>query len=90
MFNNFMNNNMCGQNNCCPTISEEKCCADPVYEAPVENCVQKDYIHEVVHICPIHTRVVNNHIYKHTYRPEYTCSEENICTNIEDTCCNKF
>lgn len=90
MFNNFMNNNMCCQNSCCPTISEEKCCADPVYEAPIEKCVQKDFIHEVVHICPIHTRVVNNHIYKHTYMPEYTCSEENICTNIDDSCCNKF
>lgn len=46
-----MNNNMGFQNNgCCPTISEEKCCADPVYEAPVENCVQKDFLHEVVQV----------------------------------------
>ncbi len=91
MFNNFMGNNMFSQNNnsCCPVISEEKCCADPVYETPIEKCVQKDFVHEVVHICPIHTRVVNNHIYKHTYMPEYTCSEENVCTNIDD-CCNKF
>ena len=87
MFN--MNNNMC-DNKCCPVISTEQCCADPVYETPIEKCVQKDYVHEVVHICPIHTKIVNNHIYKHTYMPEYTCSEENICTNIDDNCCNKF
>lgn len=42
------------------------------------------------HVCPIHTRVVNNHIYKHTYVPEYTCSEENVCTNIDECCSNKF
>lgn len=91
MFNNFMGNNMNYQNNsCCPTMSEETCCSDPVYEAPIEKCVQKDIMHEIVHICPIHTRIVNNHIYKHTYMPEYTCSEENICTNIDDNCCNKF
>ena len=39
------------------------------------------------HIVPIHTNVINNHIYKHTYVPEYSCSEENICTNINDNCC---
>ena len=78
-------------NKCCPTISEQKCCEDPVYEAPIEKCIQKDYIHEIMHVCPIHTRVVNNHIYKHTYVPEYTCSEENICTNYDDNCqCNRF
>ena len=71
---------------CCPVISTDSCPADPVYEMPIENCVQKDYIHEVVHIVPIHTNVVNNHIYKHTYVPEYTCSEENICTNVNDSC----
>ena len=84
MFNNYNNNN------CCEVISTECCPADPVYERPVENCVQKDYIHEVVHICPVHTRIVNNHIYKHSYMPEYTCSEENICTNINDSCSNIF
>ena len=78
------------RNNCCPVVSEAKCCSDPVYETPAEKCIQKDFVHEVVHICPIHTRVINNHIYKHTYMPEYTCSEENVCTNVEDSCCNKF
>ena len=30
------------------------------------------------HVCPIHTRVINHHVYRHTYRPAYTCSEENV------------
>lgn len=96
MFNNNfdMNYGCCQMNQndmCCPTISKQECCEDPVYEAPIEKCIKKDFVHEIVHVCPIHTKVVNNHIYKHTYVPEYTCSEENICTNYDDGCnCNKF
>ena len=76
---------------CCPTVCEQKCCEDPVYETPIEKCIKKDFVHEIVHVCPIHTRIVNNHIYTHTYVPEYTCSEENVCTTFDDECnCNKF
>lgn len=80
MFGNFNNNS------CCPVVSTDCCPVDPVYEQPIQKCIQKDYIHDVVHIVPIHTNVVNNHIYKHSYVPEYTCSEENITTNINDGC----
>ena len=76
----------CCKKSCCPVVSTDCCPTDPVYEEPIQNCIQKDYVHEVVHIVPIHTNVVNNHIYKHTYVPEYTCSEENICTNVNDNC----
>lgn len=41
---------MFNKNNCCNVISTEKCCTDPIYETPIENCVQKDYIHEVVQV----------------------------------------
>lgn len=74
---------------CCPVISTECMPQDPIYECPVEKCIQKDYMHEVVHIIPVHTNIINNHIYKHTYVPEFTCSEENICTNINE-CNNNF
>ena len=78
-------------NQCCQTVSKQNCPEDPIYEMPIVNCVQKDYVHEIVHVCPIHTKVVNNHIYKHTYVPEYTCSEENICSNYDDGCnCSRF
>lgn len=33
------------------------------------------------HCCPIHTHVINKHIYTHTYTPQYTCDEENVVVN---------
>lgn len=43
------------------------------------------------HICPINTKIINNHIYKHVYIPQYTCSEEDIVTNIDECgCSNNF
>lgn len=42
------------------------------------------------HVCPIHTHVVNKHIYNHTYRPEYTCSEENVVVNNDCNKCSGF
>lgn len=36
-------------NSCCPTVSCQECPMDPVYETPIENCIQKDYVHEVMH-----------------------------------------
>ena len=37
----------------------------PIMEPAIEKCVQKDIYHEVEHICPINTKIINNHIYKH-------------------------
>lgn len=42
------------------------------------------------HVCPIKTRVINHHVYKHTYRPEYSCSEENTVTNVQCGSCCQF
>lgn len=78
-------------------MNNRKCCCDmnmetgPIMEAPVEKCVQRDIVHEVEHICPINTRIINNHIYKHVYRPQYTCSEEDVVTNLDECGCqNNF
>lgn len=49
----------------------------------------KSIINTQAHVCPIHTRIINNHIYEHTYRPEYTTSEENVVTNIDPGCCGQ-
>lgn len=57
-------------------------CCIPVYECPIERVCNKDYVYEVKHICPINTRVINHHIYKHTYVPYYTTCEEDECSNI--------
>ena len=39
-----------------------------------------------VHVCPVNTRIVNHHIYKHTFSPCYTCCEENEVCNITEPC----
>ncbi len=62
----------------------------PVYECPKERVIHREFVHEVPHICPVNTRIVNHHIYKHTYSPCYTCCEENEVCNISDCCGNNF
>ena len=60
----------------------------PVVEPGRERVVNRTFVHEVPHICPINTRIINNHVYKHTYQPRYTCCEENTCTNVQcGSCC---
>lgn len=78
-------NNMWQQESCCMQNNNE-CGCNPIIEQPIERCVERNICHKVEHICPIHTRIINNHIYEHTYRPEYTQSEENTVTNIDPGC----
>ena len=60
----------------------------PIIEPMQERIVNRTIMHEVPHICPINTKVINNHVYRHTYSPRYTCSEENVCTNVQcGSCC---
>ena len=61
----------------------------PIVEQVQERCVHRTFVHEVPHVCPIRTKIINHHVYRHTYRPEYSCCEENIVSN-ENTgsCCN--
>ena len=49
----------------------------PVIEPGRERVINRTFVHEVPHICPINTRIINNHVYQHTYQPRYTCCEEN-------------
>lgn len=54
-----------------------------------ERVINRTFVHEVPHTCPIHTRIINHHVYKHIYRPVYTCSEENVCSNVQcGSCCD--
>ena len=83
----FNNNRCCCQNNWQANDSMmNQCGCDPIIEQPIERCVERNICHKVEHVCPIHTRIINNHIIEHTYRPEYTCSEENTVTNIDPGC----
>ena len=74
--------NRCGEemyidpmNSCCPNTC-------PIYECPQQRVVNRYMCYEVPHIIPINTKIINHHVYKHTYRPEYSCCEENVCENI--------
>ena len=62
----------------------------PIYECPEERVIHREFIHEVPHVCPVNTRIINHHIYKHTYSPCYTCCEENEICNVTEGCCNNF
>ena len=59
-------------------------------EGVKERVINRTFVHEVPHVCPIHTRIINHHVYKHTYHPQYTCSEENVCSNVQCGSCNQF
>ncbi len=77
-------------------MPEDRCCPQPIcpppcpiIEPPIEKCIKRDFCHEVKHICPIHTKIINNHIFRHTYAPHYTCSEENVVCNTQlGSCCD--
>ena len=62
----------------------------PTCEAPRERCIHRTFVHEVPHVCPIKTRIINHHVYKHTYRPEYSCCEENVVSNVQCGSCSQF
>lgn len=70
------------------------CCApqmcNQIVEPPINKCIEKEFYHEVPHVCPIHTHVINRHIYKHTYTPQYSCSEENQVINNDCGSCSQF
>ena len=60
----------------------------PIVEPGRERIVNRTFVHEVPHVCPINTRIINNHIYRHTYQPRYTCCEENVVTQEQcGSCC---
>jgi len=61
-----------------------------VNEGVQQRSIHRTFVHEVSHVCPIHTRIINHHVYKHTYRPAYTCSEENVCSNVQCGSCCQF
>ena len=73
---------------CTPTMSGMMC--PPIYECPQERCIHKQIVHEVPHVVPVNTRIINHHIYRHTYSPCYTCTEENEVCNVTESCPCKF
>ena len=80
--------NMMGTNN--SMMPQQGMMMGNMNEAVQQRVVNRTYVHEVPHTCPIHTRIINHHVYKHTYRPVYTCSEENTVSNIQCGSCCQF
>ncbi len=77
------------QNMCCAPQMPTNC-QQEVIEPTITKCIEKEFHHEVPHICPIHTHVINKHVYTHKYMPQYTCSEENVIINNDCGKCNQF
>ena len=97
---NDMTSNIYGNNN---TVEQEVnmnvnsgsmpmqggCMQSPIVEPMQEREVHRTFVHEVPHVCPLRTKVINHHVYKHTYRPDYSCCEENVVSNMQcGSCCN--
>lgn len=81
-------NNMINDVNTCPYC--QQCCCQPIMECPQERVCHREMCYEVPHIIPINTRIVNHHIYKHTYQPMYTCTMEDEVCNVYDQCGGNF
>ena len=80
-----MNIDMNGGINCCPP---RNMMCQPIMECPQVNCCHRVINYEVPHIIPCHTKMINHHIYRHTYQPCYSYSEENESQEIyEPRCC---
>ena len=63
--------------------------SSPIIEPMRERVVNRTIEHVVPHVCPIRTKIINHHVFKHTYRPDYSCCEENVCTNVQcGSCCD--
>lgn len=59
----------------------------PIQECPQERVCHRYMCYEVPHIMPCNTKIINHHVYKHTYTPCYTCCEENVVSNVYDRKC---
>ena len=70
------------------SMGMDGCNMAPIYECPQERCCHRYICHEVPHVIPCNTRIINHHVYKHTFTPAYTCCEENEYSNVyEPRCC---
>ena len=63
------------------------CTCPPVMECPQERVCHREMCYEVPHIIPVNTRIINHHVYRHTYQPMYTCTMEDEVSNIYENKC---
>ena len=71
------------------TVYGSKGMQAPIIEPMQERVINRTIVHEVPHVCPMRTKIVNHHVFKHTYQPSYSCCEENVCSEVQcGSCCN--
>jgi len=66
------------------------CMCPPVMECPQERVCHRELCYEVPHIIPVNTRIINHHIYRHTYQPMFTCTTEDEVSNVYENNCGGF
>lgn len=82
-----MNADMTGMMGCgCPCMPQTMMC-QPIMECPQVRCCHRVINYEVPHIIPCHTKMINHHVYRHTYQPCFSYSEEDECSEIYDQKC---
>ena len=84
MDNNMMKDTSCNMGDTLPGVV-----CPPVYECPEERVCHRYICHEVPHIKPCNTKIINHHVYRHTFTTCYTCCEENEVSNVyeNNNCC---
>ena len=63
------------------------CMMPPIYECPQERVCTRVFNYEVPHIIPVNTKIVNQHVYHHTYEPMFTYTTEDEISNVYDNKC---
>ncbi len=76
-------------NGCCDMsyVNSQPMMCSPIQECPQERVCHRYMCYEVPHIMPCNTRIINHHIYRHTYTPCFTTCEENVVSNVYDRKC---
>lgn len=86
--NSEMNNNMPSEATMMnKDMMSGSCMCPPIMECPEERVCHREICYDVPHIIPINTRIINHHVYRHTYQPCYTCTMEDEVCNIYDNKC---
>lgn len=68
-------------------MQEQSMVCPPIHECPQERVCHRYICYEVPHIMPCNTRIINHHVYRHTYTPCFTSCEENVVSNVYDRKC---
>lgn len=62
----------------------------PIYECPMTKVCERVIVHDVPHVMPINTKIINRHVYRHTFTPVFSCEECDTCENVYESCPKNF